>query len=835
MRRPRPVTIHRGSVLGSLAVALALGTGAAHAADPAVLTAGVELAAGDWELLVVPADASDVTLETLFGDDLGTEGYFSGAEPTEDTTWVVYLYDTDTRTYVRPALDDSIPAGAGFWIMQMAESVVPIDAPADLPAIAPARSAPCTSAAGCFEIALATDPGRNVYSMVGAPFTDALELEGVRYVTAGPGASGDPCEDGCDLVEAGRLVYAPDRVFAYDPDAAGGRGAYDELTSGDEASPWTGFWTATGSAADGKSPRMLLPLPAPDEPDGPAGPGTVAGRVTTPDGAPVADAPVVLAGTGAPVATTDADGRFSLAVAAGQERVLRVDSDRHGNRVAVVRVPATGGTVPLELTVVPRDVPVAFAAPFSLDGGSHRTRDGGSVSVPPGGFVTADGSPVLGDVTLVVAEVDVSNPAELAAFPGEFAGTAEGEGVPGPIVSLGTVEYEFRADGQEVDLAPGVEAAIEIPIYVDAYQDGTAVGLGDSIPLWSLDEGTGLWTQEGEGTVVASARSRTGFALAATVDHFTWWNCDVSMRPAEVRVRVVADAGEDLDATVAVGARTTADLGWRATSADTIAAFGEYTDALPVPADVEVCYSALVQPEAGNAATTDTLCATLGAGESRDIELGIDASPDGLALAAEGSADVVGGIGAPVPRVSFGPAGLGASPVSYDASGLPPGVTLRTVDAWRAELVGVPSAAGGYAATVMGTNAEGTAALSASYAIAAVPPPSLPFYNSDRVDTEAGIYAFDLSLYDRGGPATSWELVNPAAAGPGVALDAATGVLSFDPDTVPEPNAGGFGGFFVLFDGLIRATNEAGSVRFSMLVSLAPNDDPSDCGLECPQ
>lgn len=50
--------------------------------------------------------------------------------------------------------------------------------------------------------------------------------------------------------------------------------------------------------------------------------------------------------------------------------------------------------------------------------------------------------------------------------------------------------------------------------------------MGDKYPLWSLNEKTGKWVQEGEGTVVASSASPTGLALRVEVTHFSWWNHD---------------------------------------------------------------------------------------------------------------------------------------------------------------------------------------------------------------------------------------------------------------------------------------------------------------------
>ncbi len=94
------------------------------------------------------------------------------------------------------------------------------------------------------------------------------------------------------------------------------------------------------------------------------------------------------------------------------------------------------------------------------------------------------------------------------------------------IVSFGTAEFVPMQNGQKLQVAPGKTVAIEIPMYADKNTDGSAVQLGQVIPLWSLNEVTGVWLQEGTGTVVASPSSPTGLALRASVSHFTWWNCD---------------------------------------------------------------------------------------------------------------------------------------------------------------------------------------------------------------------------------------------------------------------------------------------------------------------
>jgi hypothetical protein len=62
------------------------------------------------------------------------------------------------------------------------------------------------------------------------------------------------------------------------------------------------------------------------------------------------------------------------------------------------------------------------------------------------------------------------------------------------------------------------------------------------MPVWSLNETTGVWVQEGEGTVVASA-SATGLALRATVTHFSWWNPDHFSNARQVNISFVFEEG----------------------------------------------------------------------------------------------------------------------------------------------------------------------------------------------------------------------------------------------------------------------------------------------------
>ena len=90
-------------------------------------------------------------------------------------------------------------------------------------------------------------------------------------------------------------------------------------------------------------------------------------------------------------------------------------------------------------------------------------------------------------------------------------------------------------------MAVGKTAIIELPVYATRRIDGTLVVAGDTVPLWSLDETTALWVQEGVGTIVVSAGSPSGLAMRATVSHFSWWNSDMGFDPYGPQPKCVVD------------------------------------------------------------------------------------------------------------------------------------------------------------------------------------------------------------------------------------------------------------------------------------------------------
>ena len=87
------------------------------------------------------------------------------------------------------------------------------------------------------------------------------------------------------------------------------------------------------------------------------------------------------------------------------------------------------------------------------------------------------------------------------------------------------------SSGQNLQIANGHTAEITVP--VDASQNSSSP---NTIPLWSYNEETGMWNEEGSATKV-------GNTYVGTVSHFSWWNCDAQFEQATMKVTVKNSAG----------------------------------------------------------------------------------------------------------------------------------------------------------------------------------------------------------------------------------------------------------------------------------------------------
>ncbi len=241
-------------------------------------------------------------------------------------------------------------------------------------------------------------------------------------------------------------------------------------------------------------------------------------------------------GTGS--ATTDSSGSARLMLGTATPLMLKFSKSGYADQFLPITLPATTGS-DAAFAVVMRTRDAALTLSDATAGGSLTGRDGALITLPANALVNATGGAVTGAVQISITPVDVTQPAA-GGFPGRFDGLMQA-GTATPIVSFGTTEYVLTAGGQNVQVAPGRSATIELPLYATKRLSGAILTVGDTTPLWSLDETTGTWVQEGKGTVVASASAPSGLALRAAVTHFSWWNSDLGFDPTGAKPKCVYD------------------------------------------------------------------------------------------------------------------------------------------------------------------------------------------------------------------------------------------------------------------------------------------------------
>jgi len=381
---------------------------------------------------------------------------------------------------------------------------------------------------------------------------------------------------------------------------------------------------------------------------------TINARITSPEGE-ILNGVVVVAtaddGTQSSFVTSQ-EGVAEIRLEADQDFVLKFDGQGLATQVLPAKAPLANSQVILEVSMISRDGAQSFNG---ADGATVSANNGASVIVSPNSFVNGAGELVSGNIEVTITPVDVSNPSTLAAFPGDFTGILENTGEQTSIISLGTVEYKFTQNGEELQLAEGATADILIPIYIPTYQDGSDIEAGDLIPLWSLNERTGIWEQEGLGTVVVSQASPTGLAMQATVSHFTWWNCDVTMNAGEANVSV--SSGNGLYSGSAILTATvdqSCNIGWRPNTVTRLVTVGGSVTGLDIPSSCEVCWSAELQLTEGQIISSNYQCGVVSPNETVNIDLNLgEIGPLGILADEEEVANKTAVIGFAADRVQL--------------------------------------------------------------------------------------------------------------------------------------------------------------------------------------
>jgi hypothetical protein len=256
----------------------------------------------------------------------------------------------------------------------------------------------------------------------------------------------------------------------------------------------------------------------------------ISGVVNDTNGIALANAKVEVSQSGSIIntTTTDASGKISetsLDVKKDNDVVIIASKDSYLKQVQTLGKFSSAGNTNFHLHLLK---PTSSSV-VSLDGSGNAKINVGAATVEfaKDSFVDSTGKTVTGniDVNLTVLDPNKS--------PNSFPGNPNiklSTGEDGYMASLGMVDFIFNQNGQKLQLASGKQAEITIPMFGGYNDKGEPINVGDKVPFWTMNEKTGNWTQEGEGTVIADASSASGLSVKGSVSHFSWWNLDYPIK-----------------------------------------------------------------------------------------------------------------------------------------------------------------------------------------------------------------------------------------------------------------------------------------------------------------
>jgi hypothetical protein len=255
--------------------------------------------------------------------------------------------------------------------------------------------------------------------------------------------------------------------------------------------------------------------------------GTVTGKVVDNNNNAVAGATVK---AGSNTTTTDNRGlfRFNNIQLDKYSAVITVEKGGFFKGYRVFSA-SPNNTNFVKLKLVPKTLIGSIDA---VAGGSVSLPDNSKITLPASGVMIRSNNQSYSGSVKVYSEVIDPTSADIAQIvPGSFQGTdADNNRVTLKSYGMLAVELEGNS-GEQLQIATGKTAKLRFIIPSSLRSTAPA-----TIPLWSVDETTGLWKQEG------SATKGTDY-YEGDVSHFSFWNCDVSSPTVFLEMTIVTAEG----------------------------------------------------------------------------------------------------------------------------------------------------------------------------------------------------------------------------------------------------------------------------------------------------
>lgn len=258
--------------------------------------------------------------------------------------------------------------------------------------------------------------------------------------------------------------------------------------------------------------------------------GRVTGIVVNENNQPVQNADVKL---GAVTVQTDANGFFQFSNMTLDKYVTTVTVNKAGYFKGIRSFSATASRNYVTIKLIPKTLAGTISAGA---GGAVNLSNGTVVTFQANGMVIkATGAAYSGDVNVYASYIDPTSSDFATRVPGSMMGQdAQNMFV---LQSTGMLAVELESTGGEpLQLASGKPASLKMPI--PSSLTGKAP---QTIDTWSLDD-RGVWIKEATAT-------KNGNFYETTVNHFSFWNCDVPANAVYLTLNVHDQNGNPLSNT----------------------------------------------------------------------------------------------------------------------------------------------------------------------------------------------------------------------------------------------------------------------------------------------
>ena len=264
----------------------------------------------------------------------------------------------------------------------------------------------------------------------------------------------------------------------------------------------------------------------------------LSGIVRDASGTPIEGVSIV---SGSSAATTNTDGFFEF----DQIQVVSVQNDRSVVRFSkagyfdVVRSmdadDAEGASWEIVMCKKENN---DFTSIKTYSSSSDQTLQAGEMKIdmPQDGYkVDGTGLSYTGKVKSEMVYLDPNNECFSEMMPGGDLAAVRSDNSSAQLVSYGMTDLNMYAEnGDKLQLKDGSKAKLTFPIPAGMGENPPA-----SIPLWSFNEKTGLWEEEGSATL-------QGNVYVGEVAHFSWVNLDYPEKQGTVYGYVKDDTGKVL-------------------------------------------------------------------------------------------------------------------------------------------------------------------------------------------------------------------------------------------------------------------------------------------------